>query len=151
MDDKGRYELYDRLFAEIPGLHFGLVSGFIHKERGYYYAVEEHGIPSYQSIERQFDFVSPLFTEFRCYIEVPSEFFGKDVAEVWKFFRRNSNELHLAVWGMASQAAITGFLMENQKIEVTAQQQYTVAVLCAILGLVFGTIHLIFWFNRARA
>jgi hypothetical protein len=92
LEDKHRYSLYERLFRDIPSLHYGVVSGFIYKNRSYYYSVvEEGGIVSYQTREFQMDFMNPHFTEFRTYIEVPSEMFGKDVVEVWKFFQRNAS------------------------------------------------------------
>jgi hypothetical protein len=92
LTDRKRYEFYERLFRHIPGLHFGLVSGFIYRNRSYHYSVVEPGsIRSYQTIERQFDVMNPLFTEFRCFIEAPSEMFGKDVVEVWKFLRRKDD------------------------------------------------------------
>jgi hypothetical protein len=95
LEDRKRYELYEQVFRQIPSLHFGMVSGFFYRNRSYYHSVEESGgIRSFQTIEKQSDVMNSMFTEFRSYIDAPSEFFGKDVVEVWKFFRRASDAVH---------------------------------------------------------
>ena len=71
-------------------VRYGLVSGFYYKDRVEQDKVEEvGGLISYQTIEDQKKYHCKEFIEFRSFIEVPSELFGPDVVEVWKFFIRS--------------------------------------------------------------
>lgn len=84
-----KYELYNRLFREIPSLQYGLASGFFYESRRSLETVEETGgIASYQTIEDPATFMSPVFTELRTHLRTPSKMFGQDVVEVWKIFAR---------------------------------------------------------------
>ena len=83
------YELYERLFQEVPSLDFGIVAGFYYEKRKGQLTVQETGgLTSYQSIEAQEIVNSDSFYETRTYVKAPSKLFGLDVVEVWKLFRR---------------------------------------------------------------
>ncbi len=84
-----KYALYNKLFEALPSLQFGLAGGFFYEnKRGQETVGETGGIVSWQTIEDQSRFISPRFSEFRAHIYTPSEMFGKDVVEVWKFLIR---------------------------------------------------------------
>jgi len=88
-DAKTKYELYNRLFTEIPTLQYGLVGGFFYESKRNLETVgETGGIISYQTIEDSATFISSIFTEFRAHIRTPSKMFGEDVVEVWKILAR---------------------------------------------------------------
>ena len=85
-----RYEFYRKLFKENRDLTIGMVAGFYYKDRAAQEAVLETGdLISYQTIEKQSDYICKEFTEFRCYQEVPSKMWGDQVVEVWKFLIRS--------------------------------------------------------------
>lgn len=84
-----KYHLYDRVFMTFPQIKFGLVGGFFYeKARSEETVLETGGITSHQTIEDASLFVSDIFTEFRLHIRTPSQMFGQDVVEVWKFLIR---------------------------------------------------------------
>jgi SAM-dependent methyltransferase len=87
-----RYTLYDRVFDAWPSIRFGMVSGFYYQNRLDEPVVSEAGgaIVSCQTIEKQADFLSSRFFEVRTSLRTPSELFGDDVVEVWKFFARRA-------------------------------------------------------------
>jgi hypothetical protein len=83
------YELYERIFTELPTIQSGLVSGFYYAGKTGQNPIKEAGdIVSYQTLERIEDVASDRFTERRIILPVPSQMFGEDVFEVWKFFAR---------------------------------------------------------------
>jgi hypothetical protein len=85
-----KYEFYRKKFRENLYIKRGLVSGFYYKNRAEQEKVEEvGGLVSYQTIENQQQYQCKEFIEFRAQVDVPSELFGPDVVEVWKFFIRN--------------------------------------------------------------
>jgi hypothetical protein len=84
-----KYAFYRDKFKD-GNMKHGLVSGFYYKDRIDQEKVEEAGgLVSYQTIEDQKKYQCKEFIEFRSLIEVPSELFGPDVVEVWKFFIKN--------------------------------------------------------------
>lgn len=84
-----KYAFYHRVFEVFPSIRFGLVSGFFYESKRNQETVgETGGIVSYQTIEDQSLYVSNVFTELRMHIRTPSQMFGQDVVEVWKFFIR---------------------------------------------------------------
>lgn len=87
-----RYELYEKIFLQIPSITYGLVSGFFYESKRKEVTVEElkgkKKIISYQTIENELEHVSTIFSERRLFIATPSKMFGKDVIEVWKIFSR---------------------------------------------------------------
>lgn len=86
---KENYKLYEKIFREIPSINYGLVSGFFYTSRkDENPIVETGGVVSYQTTECIETVQSNLFTEYRIILPVPSKMFGKDVYEVWKFFKR---------------------------------------------------------------
>lgn len=88
-DAPTKYELYNRLFSEVPSLQYGLVGGFFYEDRrGLEMVGETGGIVSYQTIEDPAQFISSVFTESRTHLRTPSRMFGDDVVEVWKTFAR---------------------------------------------------------------
>ena len=85
------YEFYNKLFAKIPTINSGLVSGFYYAgKKGQNPIVETGGVVSYQTLENIEDVHSDVFSESRIILPVPSAMFGKDVFEVWKFFERHN-------------------------------------------------------------
>lgn len=83
-----RYDYYKKLFAKYPTLNTGMVAGFFYKGKENEPLVEENGgFTTYQTIEKQSEWIQKEFTEFRVYKEVPSKMWG-NVVEVWKFFMR---------------------------------------------------------------
>ena len=84
-----KYALYERIFARIPKLLYGLVGGFFYESKRGQEAVEEAGeIVSHQTIEDSSRHISKAFFEFRLHMHTPSKMFGEDVVEVWKFLCR---------------------------------------------------------------
>lgn len=84
-----KYDLYHRLFATFPAIRRGLASGFFYESRRSEEVVSETGeIVSFQTIEDPSRHISDLFTELRIHLRTPSQMFGGDVIEVWKFFVR---------------------------------------------------------------
>ncbi len=84
-----RYDFYERVFAAFPAIRCGLVGGFFYESRRDQETVTESGeLVSYQTIEDPSRHISPNFTELRAHLYTPSEMFGRDVVEVWKFFVR---------------------------------------------------------------
>ena len=83
-----RYALYNRLFSEYP-IDKALVSGFYYEHAAKEDTVSEAGdLISYQTVEPLERFPSISFKETRIVMNTPSEFFGKDVIEVWKIMER---------------------------------------------------------------
>lgn len=83
------YKLYERIFAEIPTIKYGLVSGFFYASKKDKPIVNETGdITSYQTLENIEDVISSTFKETRIILPVPSKLFGDDVYEIWKIFKR---------------------------------------------------------------
>ena len=86
---ESKYALYNRLFSVFPAVKCGLVGGFFYESRRNQEVVSEAGeIVSYQTIEDPSLHISNLFTELRIHIRTPSQMFGNDVIEVWKFLIR---------------------------------------------------------------
>jgi hypothetical protein len=86
------YKFYERIFNELPSIQLGLVSGFYYSGRkNQNPIVETGGVVSFQTLDNVEDVTSDIFTEKRVILPVPSEMFGKDVFEVWKFFARKDN------------------------------------------------------------
>lgn len=86
---KENYQLYERIFAEMPTIEAGLVSGFYYTDKKDQQPVDEGGdVISYQTLESIDDVVSPTFEERRIVLPVKSEMFGDNVIEVWKFLLR---------------------------------------------------------------
>ena len=84
-----KYALYERIFTEIPSIRHGLVGGFFYEGRRSLETVgETGGIVSYQTIEDPSRYISPTFSEYRVHMRTPSQMFGDDVIEVWKFLSR---------------------------------------------------------------
>lgn len=84
-----RYAFYHRVFETFPHIRFGFVSGFFYKSKHDQETVgETGGIVSYQTIEDPSLYMSDMFAEFRMHIQTPSQMFGQDVVEIWKFFIR---------------------------------------------------------------
>lgn len=84
-----KYALYKKIFAEVPSIQYGLVSGFFYEGRRMFDKVEENGkIVSYQTIEDPAPYISDTFSEFRLHVRTPSKMWGADVVEVWKIFCR---------------------------------------------------------------
>jgi hypothetical protein len=82
------YRLYEQLFTH-KNIGSGLVSGFYYTDRKNENPVKEvGGVTSFQTLESVEDVVSPVFTETRIVLPVPSAMFGPNVVEVWKFLRR---------------------------------------------------------------
>jgi len=79
---------YQNLFEMVPCLKRGVVSGFYYSGRKDQEMVAEvGGLTSYQTIGDLVD--SELFSETRVLLRNPSEMFGQDVVEVWRYFERN--------------------------------------------------------------
>lgn len=86
-----KYHFYRKIFQE-HDIKVALVSGFYYKDKIKDEQVTEtNGILSYQSIEDQKFYKCDEFIELRTYIDVPSELFGVQVVEVWKFLIKNGN------------------------------------------------------------
>ncbi len=86
---EAKYGLYSRIFSAFPHLRCGLSAGFYYESRRDQPTVTEAGeIESYQTIEKSPVDDSYLFRESRILLRTPSEMFGQDVVEVWKFFVR---------------------------------------------------------------
>src|SRR3989344_2345302 len=86
---KSKYTLSNRFFSAFPTVKFGLVGGFFYESRRNQETVSEAGeIMSYQTIEDPSLYISDLFTELRIHLRTPSQMFGSDVVEVWKFLVR---------------------------------------------------------------
>lgn len=81
------YKLYEQIFTRYPSIECGLVSGF-------YYAgnkenpILEGNISAFQTLESPEEVKSALFSETRVIIYSPSNMFGENVYEVWKYFER---------------------------------------------------------------
>lgn len=83
-----RYELYDRMFQQHP-IDKALVAGFYYEHAADQETVNEAGdLTSFQTIEPIEAFSSEFFHETRVTMRTPSDFFGKDVVEVWKILER---------------------------------------------------------------
>jgi hypothetical protein len=83
------YALYEKIFNQLPTIKAGLVSGFYYENRKNQNPVGEAGeLMSYQTLESIEDVKSKVFEEERIILPVPSNMFGADVFEVWKFFAR---------------------------------------------------------------
>ncbi len=81
--------LYEGLFRNIPSLEFGMVSGFYYADKkNHLIVVETGGVKSWQTLSSIEDSVSDVYDEIRLYAECPSEMFGEDVVEVWRFLSR---------------------------------------------------------------
>lgn len=84
-----KYAFYEKLFKTFPSIRCGLAGGFFYESRRDKETTSETGdIISYQSIEDPARNISRIFTELRVHLRTPSEMFGQDVIEVWKFFVR---------------------------------------------------------------
>jgi len=86
-----RYELYDRLFRELPSLQFGMSAGFYYdnERMGDRKVSEAGGIVSWQTNQLLGkDGDRSLYNEEWLTMRTPSQMFGPDVVEVWKFFSR---------------------------------------------------------------
>jgi len=83
------YKFYNGVFRKIPAIKSGLVSGFYYTSKKHQNPIfETGGVISYQTLENIEEVHSDVFSESRVVLPVPSEMFGKDVFEVWKFFER---------------------------------------------------------------
>jgi hypothetical protein len=86
------YDLYQRLFREIPSLEVGLVAGFFYTSQLKRPVVgETGGVLSWQTLEPPYAVYNDVFSERRIEMPVPSEMFSSqenDIYEVWKFFKR---------------------------------------------------------------
>lgn len=84
-------KLYEKLFEENPSLQLGVVSGFYYTSKLTENPIEETGgITSWQMLpgltpERT---ASKWYEEVRVTLPVPSDMFGGDVVEVWRFLER---------------------------------------------------------------
>lgn len=86
---RDKYALYERIFAEVPSIRFGLAGGFFYESRRDLEKVSEAGKNvSYQTIEDPGLQISEAFSEFRIHMRTPSKMFGEDVIEVWKILCR---------------------------------------------------------------
>jgi hypothetical protein len=84
-----KYDMYVKVFKEVPSVEVMLVSGFYYLSRLDENPVgETGGILSYQTLEPKQEGFSAVFTEFRTSTDTPSKMFGEDVVEVWKFLER---------------------------------------------------------------
>jgi SAM-dependent methyltransferase len=87
-----RYDLYRRLFAELPDIKFGLSAGFYYTDKADRTVVEETGgLLSFQTVEPLGAETIPSVTEERLTMATPSAMFGDKVVEVYKFFTRNAS------------------------------------------------------------
>ena len=85
------YDLYTRIFREMSRCRVGVVSGFYYYSKQHENPVVETGdIVSYQTLDLMGSCPYPIesFEEIQVTMHVPSQMFGLDVYEVWKFFRR---------------------------------------------------------------
>ena len=88
LDFRTRYEIYEGMFDRWP-IDKALVSGFYYEHDPDEETVTETGgLVSYQTIEAVHEWYSHRFDETRITMRTPSEFFGKDVIEVWKILER---------------------------------------------------------------
>lgn len=86
-----RYALYEKVFETYPSVQVGLVSGFYYKSKPHKLTViETGGLVSYQTIEPLLNWSDKL-KETRVVLETPSNLFGEDVVEVWKFLERKED------------------------------------------------------------
>lgn len=84
-----KYALYDRIFKKFPSVNRVIATGFYYKDRRNEESVRENGgVVSYQTIENQSHFLSSLFRESRVLMPNPSNLFGENPVEVWKFLKR---------------------------------------------------------------
>lgn len=84
-----KYDFYERVFAAFPTIRCGLTGGFFYESRRDQETVTENGeLVSYQTIEDASRHISSHFVELRTHLYTPSEMFGRDVVEVWKFLVR---------------------------------------------------------------
>lgn len=84
-----RYSVYDGMFSRFPSIRHALVAGFYYESRAKEATVTETGgLLSYQTIEPLERFTSRYFNETRIVMKTPSNFFGRDVVEVWKVLER---------------------------------------------------------------
>lgn len=91
MPVKEKYEFYSNVFNNFTSIQCGLVSGFYYSNRKNDERVKENeNLLSYQTIEHPRDWIQNNFFETTMYFKVPSEMWGQDVVEVWKFFARKS-------------------------------------------------------------
>lgn len=85
--------LYERLFRSLPKLKVGLVSGFYYASRDWMQAIpvpETGEIVSYQSLEFPHLLTTDSYTVKQITLPVPSQMFGPDVWEVWRFLERTT-------------------------------------------------------------
>ncbi len=91
-----KYAFYEELFAKFRSLNYGLVSGFFYEsKKGLETVTETGGLTSFQTIEEPQSHISGVFRELRLHLKTPSEMFGADVVEVWKFFVRQGIGLEI--------------------------------------------------------
>jgi hypothetical protein len=84
-----KYALYEKIFAEVPSIDYGLAGGFFYENRHDLETIEETGgLISYQTIEDPSKHISESFDELRLHMHTPSKMFGEDVVEVWKILSR---------------------------------------------------------------
>lgn len=84
-----KYALYEKIFAEVPTIEYGLAGGFFYESKRNLETVgEAGGLISHQTIEDPSKHISESFDEFRLHIRTPSKMFGEDVVEVWKILSR---------------------------------------------------------------
>lgn len=83
-----RYAFYRSVFERSPTIKAGMVAGFFYVGKEHEPIVKEQGgFTTHQTIEDQWKWINPVFSESRVYAHVPSKMWG-DVIEVWKFFVR---------------------------------------------------------------
>lgn len=91
MAPAARYDFYSRLFDAIPTLKYGLSAGFYYTHCAHQPSVTEAGdIVSHQTIELlgEPNCNVPGVSEERLVFRNPSNMFGQNVVEVWKYFTR---------------------------------------------------------------
>lgn len=90
MPPEQRYKFYKKVFLDFPSIKLGMVSGFYYDSKKHDSVIEEKSdagiFTVYQTVESQGAFQNNIFDELRCYRNVPSELWGEDLVEVWKFF-----------------------------------------------------------------
>jgi len=81
--------LYEVLFANLPEMRFGLVSGFYYWNKRHLNPVKEAGdVVSFQTLDPPEAMASEWYSEQRFTVACPSKMFGPDVYEVWRVLER---------------------------------------------------------------
>lgn len=84
-----KYDMYVKVFRELPSVKVMLVSGFYYRNKMDENPIRENGgVVSYQTLEPKQEGYDDVFSELRFDTVTPSKMFGDDVVEIWKVLER---------------------------------------------------------------